>query len=104
MAWPDTWQSEDGLAFVHDGDGWRVDVVRSLPQRLGEPVSVELPPVGAELSEGDMLLALELAKARIEFAAPAALRVCESRNLSHNVTGSNPGEIAWLLVIEPRST
>lgn len=104
MNWPDTWQSEDGLAFVRDGDAWRVDVVRALPQRLGEPVAVELPMPGAQLAQGDVLLALELSKARVEFIAPDALEVCEARNLSPSSADAASGEIAWLLVIRPRST
>lgn len=104
MNWPDAWQSSDGLAFVRDGVGWRVDIVRTLPQRLGEPVGVELPLEGKLIGEGDTLLAIELSKARVEFAAPAAIEVCESRNLSDRVAESGSGGVAWLLVIRPRST
>lgn len=103
MNWPDTWQSDDGLAFVRDGEGWRVDIVRTLPQRLGEPVGVELPREGMIVEEGQSLLAIELSKARVEFAAPATIEVCESRNLSGQVADSGSGGVAWLLVIRPRS-
>ncbi|MFK7944431.1 MAG: hypothetical protein AB8B85_16160 [Paracoccaceae bacterium] len=104
MNWPDTWTSDDGLAFTRIETGWKVVIVRDLPQRLGEPCSVDLPREGSHIVAGDTLLAIELSKARVEFAAPAALVVCESRNRSGSSGATMPSEIAWSLVIVPENT
>lgn len=101
MEWPDTWTSDDGLAFTRVVSGWQVDVVREIPARLGEPCGVELPHTGAIIEEGAMLMAIELSKARVEFSAPARVTVCESRNLSVPNRGTKAAEVLWSLVISP---
>ena len=77
---PDHWISADGLAFQRSDRGWSVSIARELPKRLGDPIAVELPQKGAQVRAGATLLAIELSKARVEFAAPEDLTVCESRN------------------------
>lgn len=104
MAWPDNWTTEDGLVLNRVDVGWKVDVVRELPARLGEPCSVELPRKGAQVKEGATLMAIELSKARVEFAAPAELIVCEAHVLADKITTGATQETAWLLVIRPVST
>ena len=96
---PDHWTSEDGLAFRRTEGGWAVSVARELPKRLGDPVAVELPQIGARIAAGATLLAIELSKARVEFSAPADLTVCESRNAARagNAAGGALG--AWSLEI-----
>lgn len=104
MEWPDSWTSDDGLSFTRVAAGWQVDVVREIPARLGEPCSVELPHTGTTIEQGETLLAIELSKARVEFAAPALVRVCESRNLSTPTVGNRADVILWSLVISPENS
>lgn len=104
MEWPDHWTSEDGLSFTRVDKGWAVAVIRDIPARLGDPCSVELPSQGALLSPPDVLMAIELSKARIEFGTPTLIRVCEARNQSGPMLATNPLKLSWSLVILPGST
>ena len=96
---PDHWTSEDGLAFQRTERGWSVSVARELPKRLGDPIAVELPQIGAQIGVGATLLAIELSKARVEFSAPADLTVCESRNAARAGNPARSALGAWSLEI-----
>lgn len=104
MTWPDQWTSDDGLGFTKVEAGWRVDITRELPARLGEPCGVELPAQGSVVEAGAILLAIELSKARVEFAAPERVEVWEARNLSGISVASEHRPVVWSLVILPRSS
>jgi glycine cleavage system H lipoate-binding protein len=103
MSEENAWRSDDGLLFTPEGKRWIVDVVRELPQRLGEPVSVELPEANQFIKAGDVLLAIELSKARVEFSAPHDLLVCESRHDLRSGSDTAVAPEAWHLVIEFQS-
>ncbi len=96
----DDWTSEDGLRFLREGTRWRVEIARELPKRLGDPVSVELPDEGAVIEAGQVLVGIELSKARVEFSAPERLTVWESRHDSHPATTDDAFRGGWHLVIE----
>lgn len=103
MSDQDAWTSDDGLRFTPAGGQWVVEVVRELPQRLGDPVSVELPDANQFIKAGDVLLAIELSKARVEFSAPRDLTVCESRHDSQFASDIAMKPESWYLAIEFQS-
>lgn len=104
----DPCETPDGLRLVPHPDGWQVEIAKTFPQRLGAPESVDLPRVGARLDEGDVLIAIELAKARVEFPAPFPLVVCHSdtgRAKKHSVTfDADAYGAEWHLVITRQHT
>lgn len=94
------WISDDGLRFEPDGDRWQVSIAREFPMRLGEPEGIELPGEGARVAAGEMLLAIELSKARVEFTAPRALVVCMSHAPARAGGSGTAFADLWTLVIE----
>ena len=102
MTMPEHWSTEDGLELTREGAFWRVRVARDLPERLGKPEMIELPTPGASIAEGDVLLAVELAKARVEFRAPSSLTIaevapCDPESFMSGVTSAH-----WILLVKMR--
>lgn len=103
-----TLTTPEGLLLTpHPEDGpeaWRVEIVRELPQRLGTAQSVDIPRVGAVVAEGEMLVAIELSKARVEFPAPFLLVVSRSDAKRRVTFDADSGEALWHLIIHKQAT
>ena len=98
----DEWETGDGLAFARNGAFWRISIAKELPERLGPFEEIEAAKPGKIVPKGEILLAVELTKARIEFVAPETLQVIESQvDKFTNLNGSTLPQ-GWILTVKLR--
>lgn len=86
-----------------EGDEVVVGITQHASEQLGDVVFVELPEIGAEVSEGDEIVVIESVKAASDITAPLSGEI----TAINDALADNPGLVnedplsAWFFRIKP---
>lgn len=104
MSYPAEYRYTEDHEWVKiDGNRARIGITEHAQGELGDIVFVELPSVGATVSRGDNLGAVESVKAVGDLLAPVAGKVVEVNDgleSAPETINSSPHTEGWILVLE----
>jgi glycine cleavage system H protein len=104
MSYPGEYRYSKDHEWVRvDGNRARIGITDHAQRELGDIVFVELPSVGADVSRGDTLGAVESVKAVGDVLAPLSgkvIEVNEALESAPETINSSPHEEGWILVLE----
>ena len=104
MAYPAEYRYSKDHEWVRvDGNRARIGITDHAQSELGDIVFVELPSVGADVSRGDTLGAVESVKAVGDVLAPLSgkvVEVNEALESAPETINSSPHEEGWILELE----
>jgi len=87
-----------------DGDTATVGVTNYAATQLGDMVYVDMPPVGAEVAQGDSIGALESVKAAADFFSPISGEIVERNEQlldEPGIINADPFGEGWFARIRP---
>ena len=104
MAYPAEYRYSKDHEWVRvDGNRARIGITDHAQSELGDIVFVELPSVGADVSRGDTLGAVESVKAVGDVLAPLSgkvVEVNEALESAPETINSSPHEEGWIFELE----
>ena len=104
MSYPADYRyTEDHEWLQIEGNRAKIGITAHAQSELGDIVFVELPAVGANVSRGDNLGAVESVKAVGDLLAPVSgsvVEVNESLEAAPETINGSPHEDGWILVLE----
>ena len=104
MAYPGEYRyTEDHEWLQIEGNRVKIGITAHAQSELGDIVFVELPSVGATVSRGDNLGAVESVKAVGDVLAPVSGKVVEVNDALESAPetiNASPHEEGWILVLE----
>jgi len=100
-----TYYSKDHEWIRLEKDSCLVGITAYAAEQLGDITYVELPEVGSEFEQGDVLCEVESVKAASEVFAPIAGKVLETNQAlfdSPEILNGSPEDAGWIARLEPK--